>query len=632
LVNITPAGGSANTFAALPGPLQAGTTYYWVLAAANSAAGTTNFYTWSFTTAATAGAIAVGNPSFETPMAGGVGGGWAQIGAPWVVQGSSSYQQNNLSPTASAHFTSTSPGGGVWYALLNANTVSITQDLLADVNAGDTLSLTFYGGRGLASSSTADGGVFNAAFLVGATPYSMNVNAAVLANDTWQSFTLTRTITNSGDLSLQFRAVSGDPWLDNISISKATSPPAPVLSVEMTNPADGQAFLTGSPITAMAAVANGFGPYTVTYYTNAVVGSPAVAGVAFSAPYAVGLGNLAPGAYRISAIVADSASPQASTSTSLTHSFTVASAKTIPVDNGNFEIPDDPSGSAGWESIVTGWTPADDSEYQENSVNDFPGEHFTSISPGGGVWYALLNGNTGSIVQDLLTNVIVGDTLSVTFYGGRAREGVSTADGGVFTAAFLVGSASYSMQVDTTVLANNAWQGYTLTQVVTNSGDLKLEFGAVSGDPWLDNISDVALTPASPYTVWIAGASGVPSGQTGFADDPNHDGVANGLAWILGDPPLIDGRGLMPVPTANTSGTLTVTFDCLNPADWGTATLAVEYSHDLCTWVSATVPVGNGTVNGVLFSVAGSSLLQVTAAIPNTTDNRLFFRLRAAMP
>jgi hypothetical protein len=149
----------------------------------------------------------------------------------------------------------------------------------------------------------------------------------------------------------------------------------------------------------------------------------------------------------------------------------------------------------------------------------------------------------------------------------------------------------------------------------------------------VDNISDVALTPASPYTIWIASSPGVPSGQTGFADDPNHDGVANGLAWILGgNTPLSDSRGLMPAPTANARGTLTLTFDCLNPADWGTATLAVEYSHDLSTWVSATIPGNTGTVDGILFTVAGSNPLHVTAAIPNNTDHQLFVRLRAALP
>jgi hypothetical protein len=218
----------------------------------------------------------------------------------------------------------------------------------------------------------------------------------------------------------------------------------------------------------------------------------------------------------------------------------------------------------------------------------------------------------------------------MTFYGGRGREGSSTADGGVFTAAFLAGSTPYSMQVDTSVLPNNIWQSYTVTQLITNAGDLSLEFSAVSGDPWLDNISNVALTPASPYSIWIAGFPGVPSGQTGFADDPNHDGVANGLVWILGgSSPLADGHALMPVPTANAGTTLTLAFDCLKPANWGTATLEVEYSHDLSNWVSATVPAINGTVNGVVFTIAGTGTLHVTAVIPNNTHNQIFARLRA---
>ena len=533
LVGITPAGGTTNQFAALPAPLQAGTTYYWLLAVANPTTGNTNFYAWTFTVvAAGTGSVAVGNPSFETPMPGSVNGGWAQIGSPWVVQGNSPYQQNNLSPTGGAHFTGTSPGGGAWCALINSNTISIAQDLLVSVNVGDTVSMTFYGGRAQASASTAAGGVFNAALLVGSTPYSLPVNTAVLANDSWQSYTLTRVVTNSGELSLQFSAVSGNPWLDNLSsitISNATSPPAPVLSVTVTSPAAGQSFLTGSSITATATVTNGTGPYTVTYYTNAVGGTPAVAGAAFSAPYAVGLDTLTPGTYRIYATVADSASPTANTSTSFTRTFTVASAMTIPVANGSFETTGSQSG--GWAHIAAGWNPANNSnsQYQENNVNSYPSQHFTAISPGGGVWYALLNGNTVSITQDLLASVKAGDTLSMTFYGGRARDGSVTAEGGVFSAAFLVGSTPYSLPVDTTGLANNTWQSYTLTQVATNAGDLSIQFSAVSGDPWLDNISNVALTPA-PTVPPVLGAPRVSGGSlivTGTGGTPGA-----GYTWL----------------------------------------------------------------------------------------------------
>ena len=45
------------------------------------------------------------------------------------------------------------------------------------------------------------------------------------------------------------------------------------------------------------------------------------------------------------------------------------------------------------------------------------------------------------------------------------------------------------------------------TRVATNSGELSIQFSAVSGDPWLDNISDVALTPAKPVPAKFTGIS-----------------------------------------------------------------------------------------------------------------------------
>lgn len=630
LACLTPAGGVTSQSATLPGPLQPGTTYDWLLAVTNPATGATNLYSWSFTIAGTAaGAIPVNDPSFETPGASS-STGWADISSVWDPAGESQYQQNELG-SPGAHFTQACPGGGVWYALLNANTVSINQDLQTTASAGDTISMTCYGGRGSAGSSTADGGIFTAAFLVGSTPYSTQVNTTLLPNDSWQSYTLTRTITNSGDLSLEFSAVSGDPWLDNISVSNVTLTSIAALSITVTSPADHQEFLAGSSISASATIVNGDGPYTVTYYTNAVGGTPAVAGTATSAPYTLGLGALAPGTYQIRATVTDSASP-AATSTSMTQTFTVASAITIPVNNGSFEMPGASSSAPGWANLGAGWNPANNNnDFQENDLTNFPGEHLTTISPCGGVWYALMNGNIGSISQDLLTNVNAGDTLSMNFYGGRGRDGSSTVDGGIFTAAFMVGSTAYSMPVDTTVLPENSWQSFTLSRVITNSGDLSLQFNAVSGDPWLDNVS-VALTPASPYSIWIAGIPGVPSGQTAFSATLNPQGAANGLVWLLGGKsPLLDTSSLMPVSTVS-AGTLTLTFNCLNPSDWGTAALEVEYSNDLSTWVSATVPASNGTVNGVTFTLTGTDPLHVTAAIPNSTGNKLFARLRAVMP
>jgi len=53
------------------------------------------------------------------------------------------------------------------------------------------------------------------------------------------------------------------------------------------------------------------------------------------------------------------------------------------------------------------------------------------------------------------------------------------------------------MPVDTTNQPNDSWQEFTLVKKVANSGKLSLEFSTVSGDPWLDSVGDITITPAS---------------------------------------------------------------------------------------------------------------------------------------
>ena len=281
----------------------------------------------------------------------------------------------------------------------------------------------------------------------------------------------------------------------------------PPVSVAVTSPTSGQSLLYGSSVSATALAWGGATPYSVTYHykltTAASYTATAAVGPFGSAnTFAQTLGTLPVGAYQINATVSDSA---AGTATSVTNTFAVSLTTGITVQDANFETPGAIDGPPFWAHIAPVWNPGNPqySSYQQNSVLQAPqggNEHFTNSCPGGIDWIVLLNGNTVSISQDLLTTVNVGDTISLTFYGGRALATSSTADGGVFTAAFRVGSTFYSTQVDTTIFPNNTWQSYTLTQVVTNSGELSLQFSAVSGDPWLDNISVTRTLPA-PVTV-----------------------------------------------------------------------------------------------------------------------------------
>ena len=110
-----------------------------------------------------------------------------------------------------------------------------------------------------------------------------------------------------------------------------------------------------------------------------------------------------------------------------------------------------------------------------------------------GSWCGLMS-NMGTIYQEL-GSVNAGDTLTVTFSGGRSRDITNTAGGGVFNCILKVGAGSNTLLADTTLLAADTWKVYTNTWVATETGTLRLMFSSASGKPWIDNISDVKVTP-----------------------------------------------------------------------------------------------------------------------------------------
>ncbi|MEI6655685.1 MAG: MBG domain-containing protein [Verrucomicrobiota bacterium] len=99
------------------------------------------------------------------------------------------------------------------------------------------------------------------------------------------------------------------------------------LAVTLDSPFDGQAFPTGTAISAMAMPVYGSEPYTVKFFKRLLpAGTFAQAGAdVTSAPYEVSLGTLANGSYEVYATVTDSAVPPV-TATSATHTFAVAAA------------------------------------------------------------------------------------------------------------------------------------------------------------------------------------------------------------------------------------------------------------------------------------------------------------------
>lgn len=151
----------------------------------------------------------------------------------------------------------------------------------------------------------------------------------------------------------------------------------------------------------------------------------------------------------------------------------------LAVADKSFE---NPPGFGPWRECHTSWNSVGSDIYELCRSG-----HMSAAADG--VWSGLM-GTLETIIQNLGA-VNAGDTLTVTFSGGRAKDTVNTAGGGVFTCTLDVGDSSNTVRADTTLLAEDTWQTYTNTWVCPEAGILSVKFSNVSGSSWLDNVSDV---------------------------------------------------------------------------------------------------------------------------------------------
>lgn len=140
-----------------------------------------------------------------------------------------------------------------------------------------------------------------------------------------------------------------------------------------------------------------------------------------------------------------------------------------------------------------------------------------------------------------------------------------------------------------------------------------------------DNELRLVQAVVNPYETWAGGGA--------FNDDTSGDGIANGLAWLLGAAnPNLNATALL--PTINESdGDVMLTFSMLNAASRGAATLNVEYSKNLEIWTTVPIPdtAGETVVVHVTFNIApGDPLNTVTATISSAAADgggKIFGRL-----
>ena len=93
----------------------------------------------------------------------------------------------------------------------------------------------------------------------------------------------------------------------------------------------------------------------------------------------------------------------------------------------------------------------------------------------------------------------------------------------------------------------------------------------------------------SAFDGWVAANGG--STET-FTGDANQDGVADGVAWLLGaQAPSTKATGLLPVASPN-NGALSMSFRYLSAAKRGSYVLRVQHGTTLAagSWTEVAIP------------------------------------------
>jgi hypothetical protein len=153
----------------------------------------------------------------------------------------------------------------------------------------------------------------------------------------------------------------------------------------------------------------------------------------------------------------------------------------------------------------------------------------------------------------------------------------------------------------------------------------------------------LATGPPGTFAAWAddAGLDGSAGREDGFSDNPDGDGLDNGLEWILGGNPLVcDSAANMPVMDLATNSALNFKFT-REEDSIGRATLEVEWDTDLDTAWAHSIPIDEPASGihtypgGITVEVdASADPDQITVTIPETNapGGKLFVRLKATLP
>lgn len=223
------------------------------------------------------------------------------------------------------------------------------------------------------------------------------------------------------------------------------------------------------------------------------------------------------------------------------------------------------------------------------------------------------NGSTGTLTTGAAT---LTGTLAIEVDGANADKLVANGNlvvGGSLTLSTLGG-------------------GFTGPYVIaTCTGTLSGTFSSV---PFGYNVTydtankQVILTQSTGYALW-AGSNGLTSGNNGLTQDPDHDGLANLLEYVLMANPLAFSSAEL--PTQGLDNDYLHFYFLRSSQSKQDTNVIVQWGNDLGTWNDIAIPdvdPGNDTVD---IDSSNVSFDVVTVNIPrsNAVNGKLFVRLKA---
>ena len=182
--------------------------------------------------------------------------------------------------------------------------------------------------------------------------------------------------------------------------------------------------------------------------------------------------------------------------------------------------------------------------------------------------------------------------------------------------------------------ANAGWTKYSGSfTATTTSINLRMFTGSTfAGTVYFDSIT-LTEVPVPPFSSWINGFYQGSSNPeiTGFKADPDDDGMANGLEFVLGGNPAInDAASIMPTG-AKAGGNYAFTYKRNDASESGTLQV-VQYANNLGVWTDVTIASASGSSGGASYTVnEGTPATHpdtVVVTIPHGGADRLFVRLK----